>query len=75
MFERVMMGLRMIRGMDEERFKRDFRMRPEEVWKKTIPKLKEEKLMESGNGRLYLTRRGMQVMNAVLVEMLEESEG
>ena len=75
MFERVMMGLRMIRGMDEERFKRDFRMRPEEVWKKSIPKLKEEKLMESGNGRLYLTRRGMQVMNAVLVEMLEESEG
>ena len=75
MFERVMMGLRMIRGMDEERFKRDFRMCPEEVWKKSIPKLKEEKLMESGNGRLYLTRRGMQVMNAVLVEMLEESEG
>lgn len=75
MFERVMMGLRMVRGMDEERFKRDFHMRPEEVWKKTIPKLKEEKLMESGNGRLYLTRRGMQVMNSVLVEMLEESEG
>ncbi len=75
MFERVMMGLRMVRGMDEERFKRDFHMRPEEVWKKTIPRLKEEKLMESGNGRLYLTRRGMQVMNAVLVEMLEESEG
>ena len=75
MFERVMMGLRMVCGMDEERFKRDFRMRPEEVWKKSIPKLKEEKLMESGNGRLYLTRRGMQVMNTVLVEMLEESEG
>ena len=75
MFERVMMGLRMVRGMDEERFKRDFCMCPEEVWKKSIPKLKEEKLMESGNGRLYLTRRGMQVMNAVLVEMLEESAG
>ena len=74
MFERVMMGLRMIRGMDEGRFERDFHMRPEEVWKKTIPQMKERKLMESGNGRLYLTRRGMQVMNAVLVEMLEESE-
>ena len=75
MFERVMMGLRMIRGMDERRFERDFHMRPEEVWKKTIPQMKEKKLMESGNGRLYLTRRGMQVMNAVLVEMLEETEG
>ena len=75
MFERVMMGLRMIRGMDERRFERDFHMRPEEVWKKTIPQMKERKLMESGNGRLYLTRRGMQVMNAVLVEMLEETEG
>ena len=75
MFERVMMGLRMIRGMDEGRFERDFHMRPEEVWKKSIPQMKERKLMESGNGRLYLTRRGMQVMNAVLVEMLEETEG
>ena len=75
MFERVMMGLRMIRGMDEGRFERDFHMRPEEVWKKSIPQMKEKKLMESGNGRLYLTRRGIQVMNAVLVEMLEETEG
>ena len=27
------------------------------------------------DGRLYLTTRGMQVMNAVLVEMMEETEG
>lgn len=75
MFERAMMGLRMVRGMDEVRFERDFHARPEEIWKKSLPKLMREKLMERGNGRLYLTPRGMQVMNAALVEMLEEIEG
>ena len=70
-----MMGLRMVRGMDEVRFERDFHARPEGIWKKSLPRLMREKLMERGNGRLYLTPRGMQVMNAALVEMLEEIEG
>lgn len=74
MFERAMMGLRMVQGMDEARFERDFHARPEDIWKRSLPKLTREKLMERENGRLRLTPRGMQVMNAVLVEMLEETE-
>ena len=33
-----------------------------------------EGMLARENGRLYLTARGMQVMNAVLVEMMEETE-
>ncbi len=72
MFERMMMGLRMIRGVDEARFARDFGRTPEDVWKKSLPKLMREGMLARADGRLCLTVRGMQVMNAVLVEMMEE---
>ena len=66
------MGLRMVRGVDEVRFARDFGRAPEDVWKKSLPKLMREGMLAREGGRLYLTARGMQVMNAVLVEMMEE---
>ncbi len=75
MFERMMMGLRMVRGVDEARFLRDFGCAPEAVWTKSLPRLMREGMLAREDGRLYLTARGMQVMNAVLVEMMEETEG
>ena len=75
MFERMMMGLRMVRGVDEARFLRDFGRAPEAVWTKSLPRLMREGMLAREDGRLYLTARGMQVMNAVLVEMMEETEG
>ena len=72
MFERMMMGLRMVRGVDETRFARDFGRTPESIWKKSLPKFMNEGLLFRADGRLRLTARGMQVMNAVLVEMMEE---
>ena len=74
MFERMMMGLRMVRGVDEARFLRDFGRTPEAVWTKSLPRLMREGMLAREDGRLYLTARGMQVMNAVLVEMMEETE-
>ena len=74
MFERMMMGLRMVRGVDEARFLRDFGRAPEAVWTKSLPRLMREGMLAREDGRLYLTARGMQVMNAVLVEMMEETE-
>ena len=71
-FERMMMGLRMVRGVDEARFLRDFGRAPEAVWTKSLPRLMREGMLAREDGRLYLTARGMQVMNAVLVEMMEE---
>ena len=75
MFERMMMGLRMVRGVDEARFLREFGRAPEAVWTKSLPRLMREGMLAREDGRLYLTARGMQVMNAVLVEMMEETEG
>ena len=72
MFERMMMGLRMVRGMDERRFIRDFGCAPEDVWRQNLPRLMREGMIARADGRLCLTARGMQVMNAVLVEMMEE---
>ena len=70
----MMMGLRMVRGVDEARFLRDFGRAPEAVWTKSLPRLIREGMLAREDGRLYLTARGMQVMNAVLVEMMEETE-
>lgn len=75
MFERAMMGLRMTRGMDAARFARDFGQEAEAVWPQSIRRFAQSGLMERQGARLRLTERGMQVMNAVLVEMMEEGDG
>ena len=75
MFERAMMGLRMVRGMDAARFERDFGATPEYVWRRTIPEMEGMKLMERAGDRLRLSARGMDVMNGVLERMMEEFPG
>lgn len=74
MFERAMMGFRMTRGMDAARFEHDFGKRPEEVWPQSIQRMIRGGLMERQGSRLRLTAHGMQVMNAILVDMLSETE-
>lgn len=71
MFERMMMGLRQTRGVDCARFARDFGRTPQAVWPDVIARMRSAGLMEDMDGRLRLSARGMQVMNAVLVELLE----
>ncbi len=72
MFERAMMGLRMVRGMDAARFEADFGAAPEAVWKRTIPEMTQLRLLERAGSRLRLTPRGMDVMNGVLERMMSE---
>lgn len=72
MFERMMMGLRQVRGVDAARFEEDFSLRPETVWPDTISRMTEKGLMAKYGSRLHLTARGMQVMNGVLVELMDE---
>lgn len=74
MFERMMMGLRMVRGVDAFRFERDFGRCVQEVWPRTIADMEKNGLMTRGEGRIRLTERGMQVMNGVLVRLLEEGQ-
>ncbi|MGN0995332.1 MAG: radical SAM family heme chaperone HemW [Candidatus Ventricola sp.] len=71
-FERMMMGLRMTRGVDCARFARDFGAQPEDVWPETIRRMTRGGLMTRREDRLRLTPRGMQVMNGVLVQLMEE---
>ena len=70
MFERMMMGLRMVRGVDCARFARDFGAQPEEIWKEALQRDLRVGLMAREGDFLRLTQRGMQVMNSVLVELL-----
>ena len=74
MFERMMMGLRQVRGADAERFAQDFGVPPEAVWPRTIADMKARGLMAQCNERIFLTERGMQVMNGVLVSLMEEMD-
>ena len=75
MFERMMMGLRMTRGADCNRFARDFGVQPEDVWPRALAEAVRSGLMRREADRLRLTPRGMQVMNGVLVRMMEEEPG
>ena len=74
MFERMMMGLRQTRGVDKARFARDFGKDIAEVWPKTIEEMTGRNLMDSNKERIFLTQRGMQVMNGVLVALMEETD-
>ena len=74
LFERMMMGLRMTRGVDAARFARDFGGAPEDFWPETIARMTRGGLMRREGERLRLTPRGMDVMNGVLVELLRERE-
>lgn len=72
MFERMMMGLRQVRGVDAARFERDFGEPIARVWPRTCREMTRGALMACNPERVFLTARGMQVMNGVLVRLLEE---
>lgn len=72
MFERMMMGLRMTRGVDCARFACDFGKEPEAVWGAAIKRHIANGLLLREGERLHLTPRGMQVMNSVLVDLMED---
>ena len=74
MFERMMMGLRQTRGVDAARFARDFEKMVTDVWPETVREMTDRKLMDSNKERIFLTERGMQVMNGILVSLMEEMD-
>jgi oxygen-independent coproporphyrinogen-3 oxidase len=66
--EFMFMGLRMIRGISIEEFIRRFGRTPDEFYPQIGDWLKEG-LMEKGNARLRLTRRGLLVSNSIFVSL------
>ena len=74
MFERMMMGLRQVRGVDAARFARDFGAQAQEVWPETMEAMTRKGLMACNKERIFLTARGMQVMNGILVSLMDEMD-
>ena len=74
MFERMMMGLRQVRGVDAARFERDFGEPIARVWPAAVAEMTRGGLMARNKERIFLTSRGMQVMNGILVRLMEEMD-
>ena len=69
-FESVMLGLRMISGVSEEAFQRMHGISLRECYGEKLKKPLAQGLVAWEDGHLRLTRRGMDVQNRVLVELL-----
>ncbi len=70
-FETLMLGLRMTRGVSERDYAAAF---GEPIGLRYGPRLESLRrggLLEHAEGRWFLTRRGMDVMNAALVELMD----
>ena len=73
--ETLMLGTRTVKGVDLESFKRDFGEDLREVCKGSIRRLKAAGLLELSREHLRLTERGLEVQDAVVLELLNEREG
>ncbi len=70
-FETLMLGLRVLRGVAEADFLRRHGRTLTEAFGSKISPLVEGGLLKYANGYLRLTRRGMDVQNAVLVDLMD----
>ncbi|MEI8215731.1 MAG: radical SAM family heme chaperone HemW [Eubacteriales bacterium] len=64
--EYIFTGMRKTSGIRLDAFKKTFGKDLDELYKKEIKKLQDDGLLESVNGNLRLTRRGMDISNYVL---------
>ena len=70
MEEFLFLGLRMIQGIREEEFLKNFGRPLEEAYGNVIEKHEKLGLLERLDGRLRLTRRGISLSNQVFVDFL-----
>lgn len=69
-FESMMLGLRTMEGVREEEFLRMHGMTMEQAFGAKLLKPLREGLIRWQDGRVFLTRKGMDLQNRVLVELL-----
>lgn len=69
-FESVMLGLRMMKGVSDAAFRQMHGLSIEDAFGEKLIKPLRQGLVEWQEGSLRLTRRGMDVQNAVLVELM-----
>lgn len=70
MGEFMFLGLRMTEGVSEEEFQEYFHVSVEKIYGRVIEKYIRQGLLEKRNGRIFLTRRGIHVSNAVMTDFL-----
>ena len=73
-FETLMLGLRLVRGIDIDEYKARHGIDLRERFKETLASLRDRGLADIYEGRLYLTEHGMDIQNTVLVEFMEKFE-
>lgn len=71
-FETMMLSLRMNRGISESRFLELHGVTIESCYGDKLEQLLREGLLRHDNGTWSLTRRGMDIQNSILVELMEE---
>lgn len=70
MFEMVMMGIRLIQGMDLQLFQATFQERFQDVYKQKLQPLLEKQLVEITNTHFRCTKKGYPIMNDILIELM-----
>ncbi len=68
--EFMFLGLRMTEGISRWEFANRFGCEPETVYGSTLENLEKEGLLDSGEGRIFLTPRGIDVSNRVFAQFL-----
>lgn len=71
-FETIMLGLRLKKGLDREAFFNRFGKDITSYYSDVIEKLNSMELLKINDNSLYLTDRGMDIQNSVLVEFLKK---
>ncbi len=74
MYETVMMGLRLSRGIRRARFQKIFGKDLTEVYPETINSLCREGMLVMNEERLYCSAQGFELLNTVLVRFMEEAD-
>ena len=68
--EFMFLGLRMMKGISKQKFAEAFGKEIEEIYGKQIERLKKAELLEENDDRIYLTEKGIDISNSVLVEFM-----
>ena len=66
----MFLGLRMMEGVDLKRFEERFGVRAEDLYEEVTATLRSQGLLETEEGHLRLTDRGIEVSNLVMAEFL-----
>ena len=69
--EFMFLGLRMTKGISLDEFKKRFGIDIKNVYAKEIEQFKEEGFMDLKDGRVFLTKQGVDVSNQIFVEFME----